>query len=201
LSTDTSLDGKPFFVKNDKKEEDLMETVRWFKHRALGLQILFIAIVLYAVSSVLVLGISLGVLPYLHYKFYLKDNIEYAVISFLLTAAISAYHLSAMFRTKKRKTDRVPDAPVEQVHWFKGKTAIAQALFVLILLYAAGTVAALCLIPGLILYMPGASLPHLCIGYSIISFGLAALISAYYMSTMIRRRKRKTDHVVAAPAA
>ena len=178
-----------------------METVHWFKHRSLGLQILFIVILLYAISSMLVLGISLGILPYLHYKFYLKDNVEYAVISFVLTAAISAYHLSIMLRMKKRTGDRVSSAPAEPVHWFKGRTAFVQALFVLIILYVAGTVALLCLIPGLTLYLPRARLPYLFIGYSIISFIMAAFISAYHLSTMIRRRKRTADRIADAQAA
>ena len=55
--------------------------LHWFKNRSLGLQALFIVIILYAVASAAAFAAALGILPYLHYKFYLKENIEYAIIS------------------------------------------------------------------------------------------------------------------------
>jgi membrane protein implicated in regulation of membrane protease activity len=179
-----------------------MEKMHWFRHRAVGLQVLFIVIILYAVTSFFVLGLALGILPYLHYQFYLKQNIEYAVISFVLTSAISAYHLSIMFRLKKRKTDQIENPQLaETVHWFKKRAFITQGLFILIALYvAAAIVAALCLLPGFI-PLSSASLPYLCTGFSMFSFAVAALISACHLSTMIRRRKRKTDHAASAQVA
>jgi membrane protein implicated in regulation of membrane protease activity len=154
------------------------------------------------------LAFSLGILPFLHYQFHLKENLEYAIISFVLTAFISAYHLSIMIRTKKRKTDREPtETQTETVHWFKNRAFSVQAIFILIVFYKVFSIAALALalrnvslvaISSLPLvrmfpYLTSTSLPYVCIGYSMISFALAALISAHHLSTMIRRRKRKTD--------
>ena len=171
-----------------------MNNAHSFKYRSLGMELLFIVIILYAVSSFFILGIALGMLPYLHYKLYLKPNIEYAAISFVLTAIISVYHLSIMFRLKKRRTDHIENVQLaETVHWFRKRTALTQALFILIVLHAAGSIGVLlALLPGFI-PLNQAGLPYVCIGYSMVSFVAATLISACHLSTMVRRRKRKTD--------
>lgn len=170
-----------------------MEKANLFKYRAAGLQILFVIILLYVASSFFVLGISLGVLPYLHYKFYLKENIEYVVISLALTMAISAYHLYIMIHKRKRRTDRAGDARTEPLHWFKDKTAAAKAIFILIIFYTAASAAAGLLILRVVPVIPLSGIPYLCIIYSMVSFVTAGLITMYHLMTMIHRRKRKED--------
>jgi membrane protein implicated in regulation of membrane protease activity len=176
-----------------------MEKELLFKNKSLALQILFILIILYAVSVISVLCIALGVLPYLHYKFYLKDNIPYAIISFVLAVLLSAYHLSDMLRNRKRKTDK--DGNGEPVHWFKGKSLDTRLLFILIVLYTPCAIAALVLILRLISFVSIARIPYISIAFAIVSFLLAALISACHLRSMIRRRKRKTDRIAGSPAA
>ncbi|MDR2553012.1 MAG: hypothetical protein LBD31_07610 [Treponema sp.] len=177
-----------------------MENTHWFKNRALGLQLLFILIIVYAVSTAFVLGLALGILPYLHYKLYLKENTEYAIISFVLTAVISVYHLSVMFRLNKRRTDGGEEARPERIHWFKDRVTAMKILFILIALYIPLSAAALTVILRAVPNATGIKLPYICISYAIISFVLAALISAHHLSTMIRRRKRKTDQAAFQPA-
>jgi membrane protein implicated in regulation of membrane protease activity len=78
--------------------------------------------------------------------------------------------------------------------WIRNKSHIAQTIFILIILYAVTTVIVLCLALGFFQHLPRAHLnPYVSLTYAIISFVLTALISAFHLSTMIRRRKRKTD--------
>jgi hypothetical protein len=73
-------------------------------------QVIFILIILYCVSSVNVLLLALGILPYIPGA-YLNPYvlIAFSIISFALTLLISAFHLSTMIRRKKRRCDRIPD--------------------------------------------------------------------------------------------
>lgn len=78
--------------------------------------------------------------------------------------------------------------------WIKNKTYIAITIFIVIIIYAISSVVMLGLVLGIFPALPGAYLnPYMCLGYAIISFLLTAFISAYHLSTLIRRRKRKTD--------
>jgi membrane protein implicated in regulation of membrane protease activity len=53
---------------------------------------------------------------------------------------------------------------------------------------------------GIFPHLPGAYLnSEICVVYSIISFVLTAFIAAYHLSTMFRRRKRKTDRLNVKP--
>jgi Na+/H+ antiporter NhaB len=81
----------------------------WFNKNQF-LQVVFILIILYSISSVNVLILALNILPYLPNAF-LKPYalIGFAFISFVLTVFISIYHLYSMFRKRKRKTDMIPD--------------------------------------------------------------------------------------------
>ena len=78
----------------------------WFK-KGIMWEVIFILIILYAVSSINVLAIVISVLPFLHGAF-LKTHIltYFAEIAFGLTAFLSIYHLSTLFRKSKRKTDK-----------------------------------------------------------------------------------------------
>jgi len=74
------------------------------------LQVVFILIILYSISSVNVLILALNILPYLPNAF-LKPYalIGFALISFVLAVFMGFYHLYSMFRKRKRKTDILPD--------------------------------------------------------------------------------------------
>ncbi|MDR0584194.1 MAG: hypothetical protein LBG57_07610 [Treponema sp.] len=83
-----------------------MAFLEWFKERSHISQTIFIVIIAYAVSSVVVLCLALGIFPYLEHAYFNPQVcIAYAIISFALTAFISAYHLSTMIRRKKRRCD------------------------------------------------------------------------------------------------
>ena len=77
-----------------------------------GAQIVFIVIILYCVSSINVLILSFGVLPYVPQVVYIDPAIfvGFTLFSIALTLVMSAYHISSMIRSNKRKTDRAQAA-------------------------------------------------------------------------------------------
>lgn len=78
--------------------------------------------------------------------------------------------------------------------FFIRQNHISQMIFILILLYAVSSINVLLLALGILPHIPGMYLnPYIMVAFSLISFALTAFISAYHLSTMIRRRKRKTD--------
>lgn len=82
------------------------------------------------------------------------------------------------------------------VHWFKNRSLVTQMLFIALIVYAISTALVLTLATGVVSRIPRAYLdPHVCIVYAVISFVLTALTGAYHLSTMLRRKKRKTDHL------
>lgn len=170
-----------------------METGVWFKDRTLGLEALFIMIIAYAVSTTFVFCVALGILPHLHYKFYLRDNIPSAIIAFALAALVGAYHLRLMFHGRKRESDRAGNGQSEAAHWFKSRSVATRTIFVLLALYAPCAIIGLVLLLRIVPYVPSARIPYASIVYAIVSFALTVLISAYHLSTLIRRQKRKTD--------
>jgi ABC-type nickel/cobalt efflux system permease component RcnA len=69
-------------------------------------------------------------------------------------------------------------------------------LFIALVVYAVSTALVLTLVSGMVSRIPRAYLnPQVCIIYAVISFVLTALTGAYHLSTMLRRKKRKTDHL------
>lgn len=82
------------------------------------------------------------------------------------------------------------------MEWFKEKSHISQTIFIVIIAYAVSSVVVLCLALGIFPYLEGAYLnPQVCLAYAIISFALTAFISAYHLSTMLRRKKRRNDRL------
>ncbi|MDR2516141.1 MAG: hypothetical protein LBC88_02025 [Spirochaetaceae bacterium] len=157
-------------------------------------QLVFILIILYGVSSVNVLVLALGIIPLIPGMFLSQPMmIGFSLISFALAVFVSAYHLSNMLQQKKRRTDE----PVSQDghHWFNSKTSIARIIFVMLILYGAGSVgvvlAALGILPP---YSQDSALnPYVLAVFSIASFVVTVIVSAYHLSTLLRRRKRKDD--------
>lgn len=74
------------------------------------------------------------------------------------------------------------------------KNHVSQGIFIVSALYCVSAVVVLLLVLGIWPLVPKAHLnPYLLIGFTIVSFGLTLFISAYHLSTMLKRRKRKTD--------
>ena len=75
--------------------------------KSLLMQISLIALIVYAISSVSLLVFAAQWLKSNPHS-YLdpKAAIGYAIISFVLVALITAYHLSTLLRRRKRRTDR-----------------------------------------------------------------------------------------------
>jgi hypothetical protein len=88
-----------------------MGLAEFFRNRSYLAQIIFILIILYTVSSINVLILALSIVPYLE-RAYLHTPVllGFAVISFVLTLVIIAYHLYTMIHRKKRKTDVVKES-------------------------------------------------------------------------------------------
>ena len=78
----------------------------WFKEGIVW-EVIFILSILYAVSSINVLVIVISILPSLSGAF-LKTHVlmYFAELAFVLTAFLSIYHMSTLFRKPKRKTDK-----------------------------------------------------------------------------------------------
>ena len=80
------------------------------------------------------------------------------------------------------------------LEFFKHKTRASQVLCIVIILYCVSSIAILLAAYGIVSYIPHAYLnPRVLIAYSVGSFLLTAIVSAYHLATMIRRRKRKCD--------
>ncbi|MDR0600687.1 MAG: hypothetical protein LBG84_11545 [Treponema sp.] len=75
-------------------------------------------------------------------------------------------------------------------------TVASQIIFVIIIIYAVSSINVFLLALGILPFLPAAYLnPYLLLTFSIASFAFTLLMAAYHLSTMIRRRKRKTDRV------
>jgi hypothetical protein len=76
----------------------------------------------------------------------------------------------------------------------KSKSYIAHAVFMLAITYAMSSFTVLGLAMGILPFLPMASLDlSVCTIYTLISFVLAAGLSAYHLSSMVRGNKRWTD--------
>ena len=71
---------------------------------------------------------------------------------------------------------------------------VTRVFSVILFLYFIAAIVVLLLALGFVPSVPEAQHhPHLLIIFAIISFALTVIISAFHLSTQIRRRKRKTD--------
>ena len=74
------------------------------------------------------------------------------------------------------------------------RSPVTRVFSVVLFLYFIAAIVVLSLALGLIPVVPEAHFhPYVLIIFAIVSFTLTALVSAYHLSTQIRRRKRKTD--------
>ena len=76
---------------------------------------------------------------------------------------------------------------------FGRSSPMAKFIFILIVLYAAVSVYILLWALGAVNNVFTSDTDATWIGFAIISFAMATLISAYHLSTMIFRRKRRAD--------
>jgi membrane protein implicated in regulation of membrane protease activity len=163
--------------------------------------VIFLLIILYAVSSINVLVLALGILPYLEDAF-LEANIlvYFAITSFIITAFLCLYHITIMFQKRKRKTDVVDEEQEPETMGFKkiwGRSRpITKFLFIFICFYIIISTYILLWAYGITGNVMGAEYDVTWIGYSLASFGTATLIAAYHLSTWILRQKRASDHTV-----
>jgi membrane protein implicated in regulation of membrane protease activity len=82
----------------------------------------------------------------------------------------------------------------EFIVFWKQKTYVSQVLFIIAMLYCVSSVIILLLALGVVRWLPQAYLnPDVLIGFSLISFAFALILSAYHFSTFLNRRKRKED--------
>ena len=82
-------------------------------HKSLVMQIVFILIILYAISSLNVLILAMSVLPYLPDAFLRPYALAgFNIISVSLMVLLATYHLVTMFHHRKRKNDH--EYPAEQ---------------------------------------------------------------------------------------
>ena len=74
------------------------------------------------------------------------------------------------------------------------RSHVSQIIFILIVLYCVASVNVLILALGMLPYYESDhGVSYLLIGFTISSFVLTLFISAYHLSTMLRRRKRRSD--------
>ncbi|MDR0731621.1 MAG: hypothetical protein LBF63_08130 [Treponema sp.] len=75
------------------------------------------------------------------------------------------------------------------------KTRIAQVLFILVMMYCISSINVLLLALGAARWIPQAHLnPRVLVWFSIISFGLALLLSVYHLITFIIRQQRDGEN-------
>jgi membrane protein implicated in regulation of membrane protease activity len=78
-------------------------------------------------------------------------------------------------------------------NWFSESNKTSRVVFILTIVYIVGVIAVLLLERGIIAVAALYHNPYLLIGFAIVSFAFSVFISAFHMSTIIKRRKRKTD--------
>ena len=69
--------------------------------------VFFLLVVMYSVSSINILILAMSVLTHIETALYSTHVLVYfALISFVLAAFVSIYHMNSMFRSQKRIQDR-----------------------------------------------------------------------------------------------
>lgn len=82
------------------------------------------------------------------------------------------------------------------------RSHVSRVIFILIVLYCVASVNVLILALGMLpYYEANQSVSYLLIGFTISSFILTLFISAYHLSTMLRRRKRRADRLLEEESA
>ena len=174
----------------------------WLKSSAVW-QIIFILIILYSVSSINVLILAMGILPYLHGAILNAPVLVYfAEISFAIAAILSIYHLSTIFRRRKRRDDRVEDQKkVNLIEVWVRSRLLTKLLVILIILFGAFSAYTFLWGQGFVHNIFNKDLNITWIIYSIIAFSLTTLLSSFHLATLIFRQKRTADILAKAQRA
>jgi ABC-type transport system involved in cytochrome bd biosynthesis fused ATPase/permease subunit len=156
---------------------------------------IYILIILYAVSSINVLLLILGLLPYLLDAF-METHILlfFVVISFMLAAYLSGYHTLILFHKRKRKTDTEEHEKMTLKKIWRRSRPISKILFVFVCIYAFISFYMVLWAQKIAATLTETDRDIMLIGFSIISLTLITMIAAYHLSTWILRQKRVTDH-------
>ncbi|MDR0443148.1 MAG: hypothetical protein LBH44_07070 [Treponema sp.] len=184
----------------------------WFKKSNIW-QVIYVLIILYAVSSINVLMLLASLFPYVRAYVgrptFIKTHILiiFAGIAFLLVAAVGIHHLVIMFRKRKRKTDvqdGVKKAGFKETSfkeiWMRSNV-VTRILLVLLIIYSLISVFVLIWALDIIQLDRSIEGDSVWIGFGILSFALSAIISAFHLSTMMHRRKRHSDRLEDKKAA
>jgi uncharacterized membrane protein YbhN (UPF0104 family) len=76
----------------------------------------------------------------------------------------------------------------------KNQSLIVHVIWVCLIVYAIASINVLILALSTYKDLPGAYLnPHTLLSFSVISFLMVVIIAGYHLSTLIRRRKRRSD--------
>ncbi|GMO52127.1 MAG: hypothetical protein Pg6C_17490 [Treponemataceae bacterium] len=83
-------------------------------------------------------------------------------------------------------------------NWFSTSSTVSKCIFCAIILYLIATTVAALAAAGIMPNSSGSAVhenSYVLICFSLVSFALTGVISAFHLSTLIRRRKRKSDKI------
>ena len=170
----------------------------WLRSNAVW-HIIFILIILYCVSSINVLILAVGLLPFLMGAF-LNTRVltYYAEISFGIAALLSIFHLSLIFRSRKRKNDSNNDQSEKSskagIMEIWGRIRLTnKILFFIIVFYGLVSIYYFLWHFGIAGKVFNADNEIIYISFSILSFTHATVVSAFNLATLILRQKRAAD--------
>ena len=157
--------------------------------------VIFILIILYCVSSINVLILAVAIIPFLQ-RAYLDTNVlkYYALISLGFAGFLCLYHLSTMFRQRKRSQDKTEaQNRVNIITAWKRSRIIAKIISISVVLYVFFSVYVLLWELKILPKILEVDDNIFWVIYSITSFALTTFIAGFHMATLILRQKRASD--------
>jgi len=166
----------------------------WLRSNAVW-HIIFILIILYSVSSINVLILAVGILPFLMGAFLNTRVLTYfAEISFGIAALLSIFHLSLIFRSRKRKNDLSENNSRAGIAEIWGRIRLSnKVLFFIIVFYGLVSVYYFLWHFGVAGKIFSADDEIIYIFFAIFSFAHAIIVSSFNLATLILRQKRAAD--------
>lgn len=79
-------------------------------------------------------------------------------------------------------------------NWFTTSSTASKSIFCIIVVYLIAAIIVLLMIFGVIPSKNAANNPYLLIEFSVVSFIISVIISVFHLSTLIMRRKRRSDN-------
>ena len=160
--------------------------------------VIFILVILYCVSSINVLLLAIGVLRFLPNAYLNAPVLRYfAEISFGFACFLGIYHLSTIFRRKKRRQDKTEEKKAINIKniWQRSRI-LAKIITIAIVLHVFFSVYTLLWTLGILPKIIQVEDNIFFIIYSIASFALTTLIAGFHMATLILRQKRASDLLI-----